>query len=371
MKKVISFILLGIFAACFSGCEIAENGDGANEVAPFIQKADFDLSDNESGDLNLGGVAGRLQSVMAENGEESEALTGGVKITDGVLVIERQMLRTLSAGIWTVTATTDTSTYRSEVTVATYVLSDYPEFNVFHDALKNNAAATKDWYVVLDKNINAADSATGSRMLGNGKWCSFNGTFDGRGYVIFDLQVNRFLLKYLNGTMKNVGFANLQQYGTLHGENACFIQGGTGELSNVYVSASVLNDSLVAYTGLTIKNVVFDVTYTGGETSHVLFGLATEELTLADGADEPKYTSDCIYITGKTQGAGEVYFSKLYRDLGGEIRAVNSLEEVYPSVSFLANRKNQNGELFASEKGWSSIWKIEDDDVYFGNWKIS
>ena len=118
--------------------------------------------------------------------------------------------------------------------------------------------------------------------------------------------------------MKNVGFANLQQYGTLHGENACFIQGGTGEFSNVYVSASVLNDSVVAYTGLTIKNVVFDVTYTGGE-----------------------------------------------------IRAVNSLEEVYPSVSFLANRKNQNGELFASEKGWSSIWKIEDDDVYFGNWKIS
>ncbi len=365
-----------MFAVCFSACVVVENESSknqsdANTVAPFIQNADFDLSDSESGDLHLGGVVGKLQSVMAEKDETRTALTGGAKIMDGELVIERQMLRTLSTGIWTFTVTTDKDTYHSQVTLATYVLSDYYEFREFHTAMKNNAAATKDWYVVLDKNINGADSATGSRMLGNGKWCSFNGTFDGRGYVIFDLQVNRFLFKYLNGTMKNVGFANLQQYGTLHGENACFIQGGTGELSNVFVSATVLEDSVVAYTGLTMKNVVFDVTYTGGGISHVLFGLAEEELPFADSADEPTYTSDSIYITGKTQGAGEIYYSKLYRDVGGEIRAVNSLEKVYPSVSFLVNRKNQDGKLFASEKGWSSIWKIENNKVYFGNWKIS
>lgn len=367
------------FAACFCGCVIADNESSKNQsaansatVAPFIQAADFDLSDSESGDLRLGGVEGNLQSVMAEKGEERMALTGGAKRINGELLIEKQMLRTLSAGLWTVTVTTDKDEYLSELTVATYVLSDYYELRDFHTAMKNNAAATNDWYVVLDANINAADSATGSRMLGNGKWCSFNGTFDGRGHVIYDLQVNRLLFKYLNGMMKNVGFANLQQYGTLHHENACFIQGGSGELSNVFVNATILEDSVVAYTGLTMKNVLFDVTYTGGGASYVLFGVAEEELLRADNADEPKYTSDCIYITGKMQGVvGEVYYSKLYRDLGGEIRAVNSLEEVYPSVSFLVNRENQDGKLFAPEKGWSALWNIQNNKVYFGDWKIS
>ena len=75
-------------------------------------------------------------------------------------------------------------------------------------------------------------------------------------------------------------------------------------------------------------------------------------------------------IYGKAECAGEIYYSKLYRDLDGEIRAVNSLEEVYPSVSFLVNRRNQEGKLFAPEQGWSSIWKIENNKVYFGDWKI-
>lgn len=377
MKKIgltvslASILATGLLVACESDTGNANNNNnnvGNNgDTLTFIEKADYDLSDEDAGGLLLGGVEGDVQSIIAVKGEESENITRNTSKKDGELVVDKELMQGLSAGVWTFTVTTNETTYVSEVTVATYILSDYYEFRDFHTATKNGATATADWYVLLDGDINASDSATGSRMLGNGKWCSFNGVFDGRGHTISNLQANRYLFRYVNGTIQNVAFTDYTQYGTLHEEYACFVEQGTGTIKNVYFQASVPEDSFVAFTDLKIENVVLDMTYTGVTPTHVLFGGDESNLMMADNALSPAYTSDTIYVIAKSQVEnGEVYFSRLYREINGSYLAIHSQEEVYLSSKMLVNRRNQEGKMFDESKGWSKYWSIVDGDVAFG-----
>ena len=316
---------------------------------------DYDLS--VGGALTVENLPTNATQAFITKGTQTVDLTN--KVSGTTLTVDETAMQGLATGVWSLTVMTASDAYTAEVTVATYVISDGAEWNTFNSVLSETATDTSssDWLVVLDKNFDA------TQTWGRGLYKVFSGVLDGRGHIINNLEVNRCLLGFLNGgTIKNIGFTNYHQSDITSDSNVniYFVKNtkSVGTISNVYMQAKdSFNASFIGSTNIAVNNVVLDVTHTTGTkiTSY------TEAYTLYNGSTS-KYTTDDIYVIATTTVDGAtVSFSKDYTTDGNG---------VYASADALVDAKNANGDMFSSANGWSDVWELKADGVYFGGEKV-
>ena len=167
-------------------------------------------------------------------------------------------------GLHTWTFYTKKKAITAEVCHATHIVGSLSDFAPLSDdwdkaTLGNgnelfvhwkNTNATKDWYVVLDNNIDGAMGVEfkryytfGRRDAKDGGYAVFNGTFDGRGYALKGIRTERGFITILGptGVIKNTAFI----------ETRCGEAGGGGVLGwvgfgrveNVFIEADLYYES--------------------------------------------------------------------------------------------------------------------------------
>lgn len=117
------------------------------------------------------------------------------------------------------------------------------------------------------------------------------------------------------------------------------------------------NASLVGSTNIAVENVVLDVTHTTG-TAVTTY---TQAYTVYNGTSSALTTDDIYVIATTTVDGATVSFSKDYTTDGNG---------VYANADALVDAKNANGDMFSSANGWSDVWELKADGVYFGGEKV-
>ncbi|MBE5751544.1 MAG: hypothetical protein E7357_03950 [Clostridiales bacterium] len=346
-----------------------------------LDAVDYDLS--VGGNLAITGLSGTAQTayVTAVKGEERVELPATLN-GDTVTVAETDV-KALSTGVWTFTVNTSATTATVEVTVATYVVSNYSEFMTFYNGMNaDDGASSGNYYVVLDANIDgdagkgtANGAADDHSILTSGRFVDYNGVLDGRGHTINNLWVNRRLFETLSGTIKNISFVNYKQrvVNTSNGIGA-FVARGTGTIENVYFSATFDNAAgnaktycLIEDDSLTIKNMLVNVTYTTANPAYVFCGTEGG----AFNVDVTKFAADDIYVIANTTVAdGKVYLYLEGEKVDGTYTYTNGPEITCTTVDALVDAKNANGDMFNSANGWSDVWELKADGIYFGGVRV-
>ena len=319
---------------------------------------DYDLS--VGGALTVENLPTNVTQAFITKGTQTVDLTN--KVSGTTLTVDETAMQGLATGVWSLTEMTASDAYTAEVTVATYVISDDATLKTFQTNLPNTKTdtTTVNWYVVLSDNFTASTTWEGRHLV-------FCGVLDGRGHIIDGLTVSRRFLGFLNGgTIKNIGFTNYKNSTQVNSANdiACYFVNNTtsmGTISNVYMQVTdSFNASLVGSTNIAVDNVVLDVTHT---TDSKLTNVPsyTQSYTVYNGSTS-KYTTDDIYVIATTTVDGAtVSFSKDYTTDGNG---------VYASAGALVDAKNANGDMFSSASGWSDVWELKADGVYFGGEKV-
>ena len=276
-----------------------------------LAAADYDLSKNA--DLSVEGISGTATKVMLDSTDITADVTQG----ENSISIDYEKMQGYALGVHTLTIETATTVYTSELTIASYVISDTESWNAWYSAI----AATKrpaqaDLYVVVGNDFTYTGEACSVWPVKNDKaGVDFNGTlkgtFDGRGHVITGMKIggtNSTLFSYLDGTMKNIAFKDLTSNGTnaAHGLLARRSEGGT--LENVYISGTAtggITDIIASCWGslaLTVKNCIFNVTLsgagnlfyntsTGTKTFENVYAITTTKTAIVNGYEGGIYAS--------------------------------------------------------------------------------
>ena len=271
-------------------------------------------------DLSGYGLVGALQSALVDGAAVTASLT------DGVLTLSRDELGALIDGETKVinlslAGQNSKMSVDLTLTVCTYTMGTSAELAAFPSIMKNNLAGT---YVLTD-DIDMA-GVSYSNTCGDGY--EFAGTFDGQGYVIYNMATKTTTTdwagglfgKHFNGILKNVAFVNA----TVKGQGAFLAcKGNGGTLENIYFLAKV-EDLVSSYTtngwinntsvffnttpasAISVNNVVLEYTQTLTDNNGwgYAFGLAQTGTIKADG----------FYIIGadKTANSELVHATALY-----------------------------------------------------------
>lgn len=230
--------------------------------------------------FNVTGFSGTAEEVIIDGTDVTSYCTLS---TAGEISVASTAMSTLSNGEHTVSVATSQTLYSATLVVGTHVLSTSAEFVTFFTTtyigatnVKNSVAAnnaTAKWYVVVANDITVNDST----YTGNGAFtyagsdsCIFMGTFDGRGHVISNVNVQRSIFGWIrSATIKDVAFVNGK---TTQGSNArqgfLAISSSAGTvIDNVYIqyTSAGTNDNsagFISYCNSTaIKNCVVNVTF--------------------------------------------------------------------------------------------------------------
>jgi hypothetical protein len=180
-----------------------------------------------------------------------------------------------------------------------------------HYALGNDidASATKTW------NSNGSGGYYGFEPIGTYE-NRFTGSFDGRGYKIYDLYINRFdshigLFGYVGsgGVVENVGMENEDVSGDMYVGGLVGLSEG-GAVSNCYSTGSVSGTYVGGLVGLIYSAVVSNCYFTGSVNgSSAVGGLV--------GCNWYGTVSNC-YSTGSVSGSG-IYVGGLVGSNDGNI----------------------------------------------------
>ena len=190
------------------------------------------------------------QKALVEGAELTDASVEGKKFTtrsyaDDILTLDCGTVSEM-AGEKTVILTFEKGskkiTVHAKIVVCTQIIRDADELRAFPDAMKK----TPDGYFVLGKDIDFA-----GYTYSNNETVPFTGTFDGRGYTIYNLCTKTSADDALHGffgmnfglegagqhtaTLKNISFVNA----TVWGKGAFLAMNGSGTLENVFVYCTV------------------------------------------------------------------------------------------------------------------------------------
>ena len=197
--------------------------------------------------LNLSDVKGQLAGTSLVDATVDGVSFATKSYQGGIVTLDKATAGTLS-GEKSITLIFENDNMRISVSAkiapATYVISTPAQMANFPTVMAENLAGT---YVLANDIDMAGVSYTNGNTAAN-----FTGTFDGQGYVIYNMSTKTdvndwdggFFGKLYAGTMKNVAFANA----TVKGQAAFLaFRSIGGKLENVYISFTF--DSMVSGTG--------------------------------------------------------------------------------------------------------------------------
>ena len=275
-----------------------------------------------------------------------------VSVSGNILTVENGAL---AYGEYDVTVTVVGGTYiLNGALYCTAVLEDSDAVN-----FKTILASTANGYFVLGEDIDF----DGMKLAGA---IDFSGTLDGRGYALKNFEVNyagsteaegwnSYLFKTTSGTIKNLHI----QYtlGTSNTTEGSLIYENKGTIENVMVTVTFTTYSwytapIAAYSSGTIRNVVAVMSKTDGFTELSRIGGLI-------GTNRGVTIENCYVVhNGILNGAED----RMFVDSWGSTAVTNC--SAYATMSELAAAAN-----FSTANGWSSDWKIRDNEVVFGNAK--
>ncbi|MBE7094063.1 MAG: hypothetical protein E7367_05205 [Clostridiales bacterium] len=275
-----------------------------------------------------------------------------VSVSGNILTVENGAL---AYGEYDVTVTVVGGTYiLNGALYCTAVLEDSDAVN-FKTILSTKA----NGYFVLGEDIDF----DGMKLAGA---IDFSGTLDGRGYALKNFEVNyagsteaegwnSYLFKTTSGTIKNLHI----QYtlGTSNTTEGSLIYENKGTIENVMVTVTFTTYSwytapIAAYSSGTIRNVVAVMSKTDGFTELSRIGGLI-------GTNRGVTIENCYVVhNGILNGAED----RMFVDSWGSTAVTNC--SAYATMSELAAVAN-----FSTANGWSSDWKIRDNEVVFGNAK--
>lgn len=200
------------------------------------------------------------------SGEITNVFIGANEVTDYELVssentvkIPVSALSEVICGPNNLLVVTDKDTYKCAVTVADYVMESSDDIQAVLNAI------TGKEYIVLGANVSWDSAKIFDRTVNT----NFNGTFDGKGYVINNFRQNRSLFNTLqpDAIIKNVAILNVSHYGYNRGTLAGDISRDI-LLENVAVTVTVSGGSFglfgrLAVSGgpVTLKNTIVAFEY--------------------------------------------------------------------------------------------------------------
>ncbi|MCT7604754.1 YDG domain-containing protein, partial [Aliarcobacter butzleri] len=242
----------------------------------------------------------------------------------------------------------------------------------YFNLLNNLNSSTSDYTNLAS---NTANGGFGWNTIGNNT-NRFNGTFDGLGFTISDLYINRPYQSYIglfgftnsNAAIKNIELKNVNitgnyyvgglignNYGTISNSYASGTVSGTssyvgglvgdnyaGAISNSYATGTVSGDSyvggLVGSNGGTISNSYSTGTISGNNNVGGLSGY--NALTISNSFyDKTKYTGDGVGnnsthsgVTGKT--TQEMSYGGTFKTAGWDIVADSSVTSLTPVIKW-------------------------------------
>ena len=300
-----------------------------------LAASDYDLSKGES--LTVEGISGTATKVTLDSADITADVTAG----ENSISVVYDKAKDYALGVHMLTIETATTVYTSELTIASYVISDTESWNAWYSAIvATKRSEQAGLYVVVGSDFTyTGDGCTvwpASPFNG-----SLKGTFDGRGHVITGMKIGAYtLFSYLDGTMKNIAFKDLTSngYNAAHGLIARYSEGGT--LENVYISGTAtggITDIIASHAGgtVTVKNCIFNVTLSGTG-NNLFFNTATGTKTFEN-----------VYAITTTKAAiAEGYEGGIY---------AAATEDFLTAVS-----ANMSGSLFS----------VKDSALYFGTTKL-
>ena len=253
----------------------------------------------------------------------------------------------LSVGAGEMVVKTPDESYGADVVIADYVITTASELKTVLPHAEANGLVK---YIVLGNNIeNVGDYANNA----SGSW--FNGTFDGRGYTISDINVTAgslFTIVSPYATIKNVALIKVT------GVSAVVAQTFYGTITDVYVQATLTGapsglvvaaaDSLsnLGYErDEIIKNVIVDIKATGAWVDGGTFGLITGVATVCAAT-----VTDCFAVSDIKTG---LYGTAQWTANEGKDKVFASGAELVAGI----------GEL---PKSFCEFWEIKDGKICFG-----
>ncbi len=305
---------------------------------------------NNTADLTvpIDGLQGELVSAIVNVDGTDMQVQATVSGTNVVL----SGLADFKKGDHTLTVETTESTYRMPLSVVTKVIKTAEEFkNVL--VYGNTGTNLYGGYVVLGNDIDYGGATYDWEDVKNDKitadWPNkdtggWKGTFDGRGYTVYNINIKRYCGIFLaitsGGVVKNVGFANVGLDGT-----------GAGTAT----SASVL----AGYSYGTVENVFIEITSINCANNHAALydnhyagAIARNVVVYTKNSDTAKDTAGALMSDNLAGSAENVFvvtdFVNIYKNL--------SFEAGYPGITKIDGTSDLTAE---QQSALGDYWTFE------------
>ena len=225
---------------------------------------------------------------------------------------------------------TNSEEYYVDVTVATFLISNAADMAAFSTLLTSfteagNENILKDQYFALTNDIDYA----GGLFQTTGYSKRFEGTFDGRGHTIFNIEFVGGLFNYLRGTVKNLNLINAIANSSFM---ICNEADSSANIENIFIQGKVLASSANVAgiisrlgSGIRIRNIIAFIEMPNVPSSQVTGSIVRRN----DGTVE-----NCFGISVSADG--------LFRENNGSI--TNS--EHYSSLEEFINDTSKNITVF-------------------------